>query len=77
MISSNGVYFGVVFSMLQFAADVKAEVVGKPSPTFFNSVLEDMAVDAKNVRTPCVELRNTTESTSDRYSGLISTKFKL
>lgn len=36
---------------LQFAADVKAEVVGKPSPTFFNSVLEDMDVGAENVRT--------------------------
>ncbi|XP_056004921.1 uncharacterized protein LOC125660289 [Ostrea edulis] len=33
---------------LEFAADVKAEVVGKPSPTFFNSVLEDMDVGAEN-----------------------------
>ncbi|XP_062577264.1 phospholysine phosphohistidine inorganic pyrophosphate phosphatase-like [Saccostrea cucullata] len=34
---------------LEFAADVKAEVVGKPSQTFFTSVLEDMNVDADNV----------------------------
>lgn len=33
---------------LEFAADVKAEIVGKPSETFFSSVLEDMGVSPEN-----------------------------
>lgn len=39
-----------LISILQFAADVKAEIVGKPSETFFSSVLEDMGVSPENVR---------------------------
>lgn len=41
---------GPLISILQFAADVKAEIVGKPSETFFSSVLEDMGVSPENVR---------------------------
>lgn len=41
---------GPLIFILQFAADVKAEIVGKPSETFFSSVLEDMGVSPENVR---------------------------
>lgn len=41
---------GPLIYILQFAADVKAEIVGKPSETFFSSVLEDMGVSPENVR---------------------------
>ena len=33
----------------KFAADVQTEIVGKPSETFFTSVLDDMGVSAENV----------------------------
>ena len=33
-------------NLFQFACDVQGEVVGKPSPTFYNTVVEDMGVPA-------------------------------
>ncbi|XP_049420134.1 phospholysine phosphohistidine inorganic pyrophosphate phosphatase [Epinephelus fuscoguttatus] len=35
---------GVYMKALEYACDLKAEVVGKPSPTFFQSVLNDMGL---------------------------------
>lgn len=35
--------------ILQYACDVQAEVVGKPSKTFFNTALQDMNVRPENV----------------------------
>ncbi|XP_020789604.1 phospholysine phosphohistidine inorganic pyrophosphate phosphatase [Boleophthalmus pectinirostris] len=35
---------GVYMKALEFACDVKAEVIGKPSPMFFRSVLSDMGI---------------------------------
>ncbi|MEQ2194868.1 hypothetical protein XENOCAPTIV_004161 [Xenoophorus captivus] len=35
---------GVYMKALEYACDLKAEVIGKPSPTFFQSVLNDMGL---------------------------------
>ena len=35
--------------ILQFACDIEAEVVGKPSPTFFKTALDDMGIAADKV----------------------------
>ncbi|XP_027885268.1 phospholysine phosphohistidine inorganic pyrophosphate phosphatase [Xiphophorus couchianus] len=35
---------GVYMKALEYACDLKAEVIGKPSPTFFQSVLSDMGL---------------------------------
>uniref|UniRef100_A0A3B3ZIQ9 Phospholysine phosphohistidine inorganic pyrophosphate phosphatase n=1 Tax=Periophthalmus magnuspinnatus TaxID=409849 RepID=A0A3B3ZIQ9_9GOBI len=35
---------GVYMKALEYACDVKAQVIGKPSPTFFQSVLNDMGI---------------------------------
>ncbi|XP_042075679.1 phospholysine phosphohistidine inorganic pyrophosphate phosphatase isoform X1 [Haplochromis burtoni] len=35
---------GVYMKALEYACDLKAEVIGKPSPTFFRSVLNDMGL---------------------------------
>ncbi|XP_029954812.1 phospholysine phosphohistidine inorganic pyrophosphate phosphatase [Salarias fasciatus] len=40
---------GVYMKALEYACDLKAEVIGKPSPTFFQSVLNDMQLQAHEV----------------------------
>jgi len=40
---------GPFVSALEFASGREAEVVGKPEPTFFNSVLKEMGCDATEV----------------------------
>ncbi|KAK6185350.1 hypothetical protein SNE40_007603 [Patella caerulea] len=37
---------GCYMKALEYACDIEAEVVGKPSSNFFNAALEDMGVDA-------------------------------
>lgn len=38
------------FCSLQYACDLEAEVIGKPSPMFFQSVLTDMGLQPHEVR---------------------------
>nr|XP_004561248.2 phospholysine phosphohistidine inorganic pyrophosphate phosphatase [Maylandia zebra] len=40
---------GVYMKALEYACDLKAEVIGKPSPTFFRSVLNDMGLKPHEV----------------------------
>uniref|UniRef100_UPI0037E76732 phospholysine phosphohistidine inorganic pyrophosphate phosphatase n=1 Tax=Semicossyphus pulcher TaxID=241346 RepID=UPI0037E76732 len=40
---------GVYMKALEYATDLKAEVIGKPSPTFFQSVLNDMGLQPHEV----------------------------
>ncbi|XP_020567832.1 phospholysine phosphohistidine inorganic pyrophosphate phosphatase [Oryzias latipes] len=40
---------GVYMKALEYACDLKAEVIGKPSPTFFQSVLNDMGLQPNEV----------------------------
>ncbi|KAM3591599.1 uncharacterized protein V6R79_004590 [Siganus canaliculatus] len=40
---------GVYMKALEYACDLKAEVIGKPSPTFFQSVLSDMSLQPHEV----------------------------
>ncbi|KAM6963910.1 phospholysine phosphohistidine inorganic pyrophosphate phosphatase [Tautogolabrus adspersus] len=40
---------GVYMKALEFACDLKAEVIGKPSPMFFQSVLNDMGLQPHEV----------------------------
>ena len=39
----------VSFSLPQYACGIEAEVVGKPSPEFFKSALQEMGVEAHEV----------------------------
>lgn len=39
---------GPFVTALEFATDVKAEVVGKPQPSFFQQVLKEMECDAQS-----------------------------
>uniref|UniRef100_A0A3Q2UC45 Phospholysine phosphohistidine inorganic pyrophosphate phosphatase n=1 Tax=Fundulus heteroclitus TaxID=8078 RepID=A0A3Q2UC45_FUNHE len=51
---------GVYMKALEYACDLKAEVIGKPSPTFFQSVLGDMGLkpnEAKRRETPDCDRR--------------------
>jgi ribonucleotide monophosphatase NagD (HAD superfamily) len=38
-----------VYILLQYACDIEAEIVGKPSNAFFNAVLQDMGQPAESV----------------------------
>lgn len=40
------------FSLPQYACGIEAEVVGKPSPEFFKSALQEMGVEAHEVVCP-------------------------
>ncbi|KAJ3607685.1 hypothetical protein NHX12_024736 [Muraenolepis orangiensis] len=40
---------GAYMKALEYACDVEAEVIGKPSPAFFNSVLRDMGLEPHQV----------------------------
>ncbi|XP_046567217.1 phospholysine phosphohistidine inorganic pyrophosphate phosphatase-like [Haliotis rubra] len=40
---------GAFMKALEYACDIEAEVVGKPSPSFFNAALEDMGVTSDKV----------------------------
>lgn len=44
-----------MLSFLQYACDLKAEVIGKPSPMFFQSALADMGLQPHEV---CNNKRN-------------------
>lgn len=39
---------GPFVTALEFATDVKAQVVGKPEPSFFQLALDDMGISAQN-----------------------------
>ena len=39
---------GPFVTALEFASDVKAEVVGKPQPSFFQQALEEIGCDARS-----------------------------
>lgn len=39
----------LIIILFQYACDLKAEVIGKPSPTFFQSVLNDMGLQPHEV----------------------------
>jgi HAD superfamily hydrolase (TIGR01509 family) len=38
-----------VVAALEYAGGIKAEIVGKPSPTFFNLALDDLGLTANDV----------------------------
>lgn len=40
---------GAFAHAIEYACDVKAEIIGKPSQRFFQSVLDDMGVNANEV----------------------------
>ncbi|XP_046372124.1 phospholysine phosphohistidine inorganic pyrophosphate phosphatase-like [Haliotis rufescens] len=40
---------GAYMKALEYACDIEAEIVGKPSPSFFNAALEDMGVTSDKV----------------------------
>ena len=42
---------GSFAAALEYACDLQVEVVGKPSPSFFNTALRDMGVQADEVST--------------------------
>lgn len=44
-----------MYHILQFACDVKAEIVGKPAPAFFFAALEIMNVLPEHVSSAFVE----------------------
>ncbi|XP_042208992.1 phospholysine phosphohistidine inorganic pyrophosphate phosphatase-like isoform X2 [Homarus americanus] len=41
---------GAFASALEFACDIKSEVIGKPSPLFFGTALSDIGITAKEVK---------------------------
>ena len=43
---------GPFVTALEFASDVKAEVVGKPQPSFFQQALEEIGCDARLEKAP-------------------------
>lgn len=54
---------GAFAKALEFACGVESEVVGKPSPVFFNQALADMGIQPEEVRAYCCilisNIRNT------------------
>lgn len=40
---------GAFTAALEYAADIKAEVMGKPQPAYFHTALKDMGVDPSEV----------------------------
>lgn len=54
---------GAFAKALEFACGVESEVVGKPSPVFFNQALADMGIQPEEVRAYCYilisNIRNT------------------
>jgi len=46
------------YQMLEYAAGVEATIVGKPDPTFFNSVLDNVQVAASSAGKSAVKMES-------------------